>query len=311
MKKVKSFPALALSLLIYTQVHAATLVYEGFGYTGSIANGATMNGVATTGTGLTGNFAVANVNGGSSTYNTTGLTFSGNFFATTGGALRMSGTSTANTSSTSNIGLAWNAGTVTGTVYSSFLFVPAAESPLTGALAAERINTTIGGAGGYFISQADGGGGVGAPAVGYDATTTTTASTLTTATTYLAISRFTNVGSALSVGTPGTANLWILTSTGYDAWVAAGALEASLSTFATVSVTDTATTGTFNLSNAQFAQFNLSTANDGTAGRTQTYTFDELRYGTTLADVAIPEPATGVLALGGILLLALKRTRRN
>ncbi len=290
--------------------HATLLVYEGFAYTGTVSNGATIAGTATTGTGLTGNYAVANTNGGSSTYSTTGLTFSSNFFATAGGALVQSGTSIASGSSTSVAGVAWNAGASTGTVYSSFLFRPTTESPLAGALAQTRINSSITAAGGNFQAQADGSGGVGAPAVGYDTTTTTTATTLATGVTYLGITRYTNVGSALTVGSPGVANLWVFTSTTYDNWVSAGALESDLSTFATLNVTDTATTGTFVLNNTQFAQFNLSTANDPTAGRVQIYSFDELRYATTLGEVAIPEPSALVLlGAAGVALMARRRRR--
>ena len=60
-------------------------------------------------------------------------------------------------------------------------------------------------------------------------------------------------------------------------------------------------TGTFNFITGNFQQF-VSVTNSGS--------FDEVRYGSTLADVApIPEPGSAAMLLCGSGLLALRRRR--
>lgn len=258
-----------------------------------------MDGVTTTGTGLTGNWAVAN--GGasaSSAYVATGLTF-GDSFTTSGGALRL----TAASNQTAFVGAALATPTtpVTGNLWSSYLVSFTTLVASANGSSTQRLNTagaTSTAAGDTkFLSLADGPN-TAQPAVDYAGNTGLTSSnfTLTVNTTYLIVSKFTNVGTLVNSGNPGVASQWVFTQTQYENWLAGGAVEAQLGSFASSSITQSHTvsgTNTF----AGYAQFGNWAQG---AGNTQTVVFDELRYGTTLADVmaTIPEPAAFALLLG-------------
>lgn len=307
-------PALLVAAFAAMPSSAALLVYEDFTYAAS--NGASFNGVATSATGISGNWTVSNGSGGSSTYLSSGLSFGSEHFASAGGALRQTGTASSGTASTI-LGAAWSAGTVTGTVYTSFLFQNTARTTATAAaLSVSRINNAItaSGTSAWFNVQPEvNGGTIGAAGLGYSPTIATTSATvLDLSTTYLALARFTNVGSALSTGSPGTATAWIFTQAGYEAWRAAGSLEADLGTHAAATVVSSATTGTYTLDNTRFVQFGLSASNIN--GQTQTTIYDELRYGTALGDVVntspVPEPSSAAV-LAGLAALGLGFTRRR
>jgi hypothetical protein len=123
------------------------------------------------------------------------------------------------------------------------------------------------------------------------------------------VSRFTNVGTALSGGTPGVAHTWIFSAAGYDSWLANGASEASLNTYALNFATESVSSGTFTFDNTRFTQF-ASFALTGTG--TNVATFDELRYGSTLSDVmaVIPEPSSALILLAAASSLVLIQRRR-
>lgn len=130
------------------------------------------------------------------------------------------------------------------------------------------------------------------------------AGSLLAATTYIIISRFTGVGTG-----SGVATLWALNESQFSAFLTAGGDETTLNALSGTSVTATAShtnasgTRTFETGDA----FSLVTVNG-------TGVFDEIRFGSSLADVtptAIPEPAsTATLAGLAALLCFAVRARR-
>src|SRR5690606_839263 len=144
-------------------------------------------------------------------------------------------------------------------------------------------------------------------------TTNSSAPTLTTGVTYLVISKFTNVGTALSAGSPGVATNWYLTQTDFDSWVTdGGQLESALDSYAFKKQTDTQTSGTFSLDENSYLGLRSDAPNQN--GFVTAATFDEIRYGTDLASVyaAIPEPSTCAGIAGAIMLgAAVGRRRAN
>jgi hypothetical protein len=211
-----------------------------------------------------------------------------------------------------------------GTLWNSHLFrIPELGEAVANASAiGTRINdgdtsdgATSGGANSYFSANGNNNSASGpasTPGLDYAGGAGTTATsdpvtTLSENTTYLALAKFTNVGIALSAGDPGVASLWVFDQSGYEAWRAAGSSEASLGTHATWTITESATSGTYNFSSSEFLQFyvfnqSASTAIDGL--------MDEVRWGTTLDAVAIPEPSSFALLIGTLAATCLVRRRR-
>jgi hypothetical protein len=294
---------------------ATLLVYEGFNY--SLSNGATMHGVSTNATGLTGNYSVLNSvsasGNASSTYLTSGLTFGPNFLSTSGGAVRQSAfTSTNNVGSYSFLGAALNTGNVTGIVWSSFLVSVSTLATVANGSSVARLNTAATGdsTNAYFITTPEASSASFKPGVGYDGgiNAYAGATNVLAGTTYLALSQFTNVGSALSAGTPGVATLYMFDQSSYDSWLGAGGDEAALGSFAIFSATDTVTTRSFVFDNSRFIQFTDVSGSGISVSTTQTTIYDELRFGTTLADVTtVPEPGAMFLLIASGAGLAFYR----
>jgi hypothetical protein len=117
-----------------------------------------------------------------------------------------------------------------------------------------------------------------------------------------------------NLGTPGggLATMWAIDEAGYNDWLTlGGGLEANLVTYSTIMVTQTSaveTPFTFPVGNT-YLQFVIGEGGSTTGALGGIY--DELRFGTTLADVTIPEPGTAMLAAGGFLFTLLRRKRRR
>jgi hypothetical protein len=152
------------------------------------------------------------------------------------------------------------------------------------------------------------------PGVSYDSSSVVSGNLLID-TTYMMIGRYTNVGTALSDTTTGVATMFALTADQWDSFVAGGGDDAYLDNaivgtgVGTISATATATvtSGTFSFANGDFVQTVVAASGSGT----ETFLFDNMLYGTTLADVApIPEPSSYALLMGlsvGALLVTRRR----
>lgn len=301
-------PRVSLALLLAVlasfapSVHATLYVYEGFnGYTTGALAGQKPNGNTV---GLDTNINYYD-DGGNRTagfaIHSTGLAL---------GSLQTGAGALAFSSGTYVIGADISQTAVTGTLWSSYLVNFSTNSATSGNGTLVRIGSTPADSGTNtrFTSWADSRNSSTNIGVAYNGATGTDGTAgLATGTTYILISKFTNVGTSLSAGTPGTATLWALTAAQFDSFIAAGGTEdLLLPASVTATATQTTTTGgpfTFN-SNTAFGIVAV-----GNAG-----VIDELRYGSTLADViptAIPEPAA-TTALAGLAaaLCAVRRNRR-
>ena len=300
----------ALSVVLQSPLPATLLVYEGFdGYTaGTFVGQTTINTI-----GLTGSYVSANTTATDSNnvkFQTTGLSFGGmqtnggSIFSTTiaGGATRVG---------TVGVSLGGLAGPVTGSLYTSYLINFGTASRNDSSNVVLAVNTAPSATSGrYFASTSDGTTNNGSLNTAYD-TTGGSPTSLSQSGTFLVIDEFTNVGNDTAV-TTGTSTEWIVSETQYNLLMADGMITtAELNTAGAVTskVTDTSTTGTWNFGPSNALQLYLSTSVAGTA-----YTMDEVRIGTTLADVAIAVPESNALTLlmsAGILCLGLHRQKRR
>lgn len=279
---------------------AVLYVYEGFnGYTTGALAGQTPNG-NTVGLDTAVNY-----------YDDGGNRTSGFSIQSTGlalGSLQTGGGALAFSSGTFVIGADISQTAITGTLWSSYLVNFSTTSATSGNGALVRIGSTPADSGTNtrFTSWADSRNSSANIGVAYSGANGTDGTAgLATGTTYILIGKFTNVGTSLSVGTPGTATLWALTTAQFNAFIAAGGTEAALQPASvTATATQTTTTGTFTFnSNSAFGIVAV-----GTSG-----VIDELRYGSTLADVTpVPEPAMApaLAGLSALLAVILRRRRR-
>lgn len=286
---------------------AALLVYEGFNYTtGSTLNTITPN-ASTVGLDKT----TAYAGNGASNYTVqSGLTFGS--LTTTGGSI----TSSASVTAVGAAKLSLN--TYVGTLWSSYLVsFSSISNTAVGNGALTRVSNDTSNNGERFNSYADSRIPSGSPStnlgIAYNAASNITVGTtsLSLDTTYILISKYTNVGSAINAGT-GTGTLYALSLSQFNSFISAGGTEswlnsASIGTGASdvtgrVSSTNNASS-TYLFQSGAYAQF--VNVNDGV-------TFDELRYGSTLTDVVpVPEPGTVGLVTAGALgvFLSLRRNR--
>ena len=294
---------LIIGATILAPARATLLVYEGFnGYTVGALAPQTPN--ANT-TGLDGSVGYYDGNGTRTagyTIQSAGLTFGS--LSTSGGSLKF-------TTTTNVIGADIEIGSTpfSGTLWGSYLINLSTNSTAASGGTVLRIGATPGDSpGAHFNSWADSrnttttnvavgyGTGVSASADG--------ASGLLLNTTYIIVSSFTNVGTPLDgTTTTGVATLWALTQTQFGSFLSAGGTQSALSTYASATATQTTTSGTLNFDS--LSAFGIITQGD--AG-----TIDEIRFGSTLADVTpIPEPAAtaAAMGIGCALLLLYRRTR--
>lgn len=276
---------------------ADLLVYEGFnGYTTGTLAGQTVNGNAI---GLSG--AYLQPAGQYTAITTSGLVFGSGAttYATSGGSVWNPNGDL----STISVGL--NIGTFSGTLYGSYLFkLGSTYGPNGGTRMETRFNTasTAGTAASYLYAAVDNSSAK--MALKYDASSAMTTSESITSTfaagvTYMAISKWTGVGTGSGTGT-----LWVLTSAQYDA--SGGLLtESFLNSNALISLT-TSGSGSSVLNNSDYLQFmpGGSSVDDRA--------LDEIKYGTSLQDVtAIPEPNVLALTCSGFCAVLLAFRRRQ
>lgn len=287
---------------------AAILVNESYSYSGVRIDGQTMNSVATNaGTGLSGSYTVTTTGPSSALYSTSNLSFTGTAASQGGSVILTASHSTAGTDF--SILAATLSGSMTGTLYESFLFRKSTDTfSGNGDALFTRLSPSVSGsAGAHFTVQGESAIS-GGTAVGYDNTPvdSTPATTLTLGSTYLMMARFTNVG----IAGGGTATMWIFDEAAYANWrTLGGANEANLGTYAIRTATDTsATQADFN---SNFFHVAVSEGALNAAG-TITGQFDEIRLGTSLIDVAtVPEPSVGMLLLTAIGTFFMARRRKS
>lgn len=298
----------ALAISVSTG-RASLLVYEGYnGYVDGNLNGQTISST-TVGMDTTTKYSSssANINVQSS-----GLSFGD--LAVSGGSIILKST----VGTVAGGKLLSSATAATGSIYSSYL-VRFDNSPQYDPTPSAAIGTgtAITGATRTLQSFADSSiSGSNKTAINYgtSATAATSGQYLAAATTYMVLSRFTNVGSDLSVSS-GTATLWVLSLAQFQNFELGGFNDAELdaaaigsgATDVTSMVSQTLNTGTYNMSG--YLQVALN-SNSSTYG----YTVDEIRFGQSLTDVivTVPEPsAIASVVMGGALLLGATMRRQR
>ena len=305
-------PALALSPIAG---HATLLVYEGFTGYGSTLTGSVKPNANTIGLDTTANYSAGASQLSQFTVQSTGLSLGS--LLTGGGALSTNSTSTAVATAKLNVA----GGGYTGTLWSSYLvsFSSAQVSGTNNFAYMRSGSSSVDGSNEHFATHADSrykttdstqiGVSYGA---GSSSNVALGGATLATDTTYILISRFTNVGTDLSTG-PGVATTWALTAAQFDAFVSAGQSESyldsgSIGSTYTAKASVSATSGTYEFGAGTGTYISL--VESGSSGTT----FDELRWGSTLADVTptmVPEPASFTVIAGflSVGVAALRRRR--
>jgi hypothetical protein len=281
---LKRLALAAFCTLLFSQsAPAALLVYEGYnGYGSGTLSGKTpnMNTV-----GLDQGVAYAGNGPQHYTLQPNSLAFSPNFL-TSGGSVSFIGTSAV---AAAQMELA---SPYLGTLYHSYLVNLSTFGSQASDGAQTRIGTDATTGGNRFFAAADNRNGANTTGVSYSTSTQNGTVGLTAGTTYLLIGRYTRVGSGLSSGNPGVATLFALTAEQYDSFLLGGGNDSYLdgatinntSSGITDRISISHTSGTFNFQDNFFMQL----VSVGTAG-----SFDEIRYGSSLADVTpIPEPGT-------------------
>jgi hypothetical protein len=231
---------------------AVVLVYEGFDY--SLANNATINGASATVSGCKGigpspttcqerlQFGF-----GFQRLSDLRLSFGTAFAPTEAGSVKLNTNYnwSRNARTTATIPLD---ATASGTVWCGYLVNYATIGNANGGYAREGIATSSGGAAINLASQLTSNtlASDRKLSVSYDNTLSSSGNiSFATGTTYLYLSKYTNVGLPLSGSQTGVATTWVMTQPQFETWVAGGASEATLGANATVSKADTATTGTY------------------------------------------------------------------
>ncbi len=296
----------ALAVIVTAMPARATLlVYEGFnGYTaGQLA---TQNPNANT-IGLNqsvGYYDDAATSRAAGFTLTTGLSFGS--LATNGGAM-------AYTSGTNVIGadIALGASPFTGTLWTSYLVKISTQGSGAGDGSLFRVGDSPADTADIrYTSFADSRSSSTTVATSYStASGSNGTASLTVNTTYIIIASFTRVGSSLTAGNPGVATLRALNEAQFATFLASGGDEAALlGTTVTATATHSTTSGTFTFVTGDATSF--VTVNG-------TGVFDELRIGSSLADVtptAVPEPSTTAFIVGiscGLFFLNRRESHRR
>lgn len=300
----------ALLLSSSPAARAVTYAYEGFN--GYSSGALSPQAVSSNTVGLNTSTTITNAGaaGLNNTFQSGGMSFSD--LAVTGGSALFSSSN----GGASYIGYAYNGTNVSGTLYSSYL-VNIGTAQNVASVVSLRVNltSTTGGSSSYFHAFADVNGSTFTGSQ-YETSNAFTASTqsLAVGTIYAVIGRFTNVGTALSAGTPGVGTTYVLTADQFDFFKAGGFTDAELdaatigsgSSNITSRVSDAnVTTGTFTLNSGNAIQFG-----PGNAGVNQSVAYDELRFGSSLNDVLpVPEPSVSLTLLAALGFLTAGRRR--
>lgn len=313
-KKLILAATLAATFTIGT-AQAGLLVYEGFdGYKAGavVVSGGSQTNVSSNAIGISGKWSSSGTSN-NMTFSNTGLTFSN--LETSGGSY-VKGIAGRSLMAKLDESLS----TFTGTLYTSYLVQVDGDTLTTNSNAGVGIKTNSSDSTTrQFYSWA------GVPnsgtksGVGYNesagGTTTSTGSFLGSApnkeTTFIVISRFTNVGLALDTSNVGTATQWILSEAQFDYWKALdfadvdNAAQGTGEDQITGIVSTIMNSGTYNLEGSLDIQGSPYTTG-------VTITFDEIRFGTSFADVTpVPEPAQTATVLGLLAITALAMYRRR
>ncbi|WP_052573350.1 GDSL-type esterase/lipase family protein [Haloferula sp. BvORR071] len=302
MKPRRILPVAAFSVASLSIASAAPFVYQGFdGYSATPLPGQTI-GSNVVGLNAAATVTSAGTGANANVFQEAGMSFS-NLVVSGGSGLYSDATGRA-----SYIGFAYTGPTVTGTLYSSYL-VKLVTAQNAASVVSLRVNATptSGGTASYFHAYADNLGN-GFTSSQYDANNMSTASatTLATNTPYVVLGRFTNVGTALSAGTPGVATTFVLTAAQFDFFKEGGFTDAELDGAAigsgpsnvTSRVSDApVTTATYTLTSGNGIQFG-----PGNAGVSQTVAYDEFRFGSSLNEVlplvaVVPDPVAVTLTV--------------
>lgn len=301
-------------LLSSSALPASILVYEGFDYGGTAQALAGISGAAT---GLTGSYSSGNSEGGNMDYDPTGLTF-GDLY-TTGGhaALLRSGSDSFFFSSRQMA-----AGSVTGTIYGSFLFQqesPESNDDVNGLLFGPE-NTTDSTATVSFLTDTyrnevqsirvdpDNNGFF---ASGYEGAATGMASNSPGTNVTMALFEITNVG---AVSGTQTVSMWMLNVAQFTNFKAGGLTLTELNS-ATMGSGSTNVLGRNSLTlNGDDGYISLGNSDYLTLfSFRSSYRMDEIRLSNSSLDevTPIPEPGVfGALAIGS-LILSLRRRRHR
>ena len=301
--------------LLAGEARGELLVYEGFRATAEAGDGgygSSLVGVNpnqyTIGLNKTVNYAGATIS--TYTVNSTSLAFSPSF-PTLAGSLVTTGTAAGIAAGPLSL-----SGPHVGTLYHSYLVNFAAHSSGSGEGTHTRVASNDSTSNVRFSAEADARAGTVTTlqGVSYNSGTVVTGgTTLDTNTTFLIIARWTNVGGTLSASTPGVGTLYALTANQFNSFVAAGSTENYLDTAPVGSNTNSITTrlvGTNTASGGNNA-FGTGFVQFVTVGHV--LGLDEMRYGSSLADV-VPEPAglgVAVVGMAGLLHRRRRRTARS
>lgn len=297
--------ALTLAVIVgcLNSAQASLLIYEGFsGYSATTLSGQAVSGSTV---GLSGSYATAAASG--LTVTSSGLTFGSGAttYAVSGGAASWSVNGAGGAGATLSLSSAYS-----GTLYGSYLINLGANPTSDGARAEVRMNASTGGATGTSFYNAQAAAiTTGNSAVKYNAAIIETPSLLAANTTYMVISRWSNVGGTSGTG---TGTVWFLSSAQYDALASAGNLTDAYLDSAVVGadivqkVTSTTDVYGVSLTSGQALQMIFQSASLNTVRMV-----DEIKFGSSLYDVsAVPEPTTMAMLMGATMLLVSARKRR-
>lgn len=304
---IRTLFVLAALPLCASSAQAALLVYEPFAYTSGVALNTLTPNASTQGLSTT--LAYGGSGSESYTVQSSSLSFAG---------LRTDGGSVSFTSGTrvgaARLDLAAN---YSGTLYNSYLVTMSARGGVdTDGIGLRVANDNTSG-GDRFSAYADARDLTNNREVGVNYGSGTSGVThsgvnLALDTPYLIIARFTNVGIVLSPSTQGVASIFAMTEAQFANFKASGGDDAYLDN-ATVSGAASGITARAVDGALESGTFSFNTGNFfAMVGVSGVGSFDEVRYGSTLADVTpVPEPASALLAaLGSLGMLAMRRSRR-